>query len=346
VQLLYWICLHYGFSQAVRMDEIGAPSGTVPISVVIAARDEELYLASLLDALERQSHPEYEVIVVDDGSSDGTAEIVRTRMDRQPGLRLVRSPGAGKKAALFAGIAAASHETLAFTDADCLPPPGWLAAISDHHSATGGCVIVGYSPFPHRPGILSRLAGYETFVTGFLTAAAIGLDRPYMAVGRNLSYSKTVFNDAGGFSAIGKSLSGDDDLFLQQVVRRKSARVLALLDRRSFVTTDAPNTFPGWVRQKRRHVSGGRFYSGTIKAHLSAFHGTNLLLWLAPLALGWPGAGLLAAKLLVQAMVLRRAAAVLGEEDQIRLQPILEPLYVLYNVLIAPIGLARVPKRW
>ena len=325
---------------------MGARSASLPISVVVAAKDEEAYLPSLLDALERQNHPAYEVIVVDDGSRDATAEIVRCRADRDPRLRLVSSPRNGKKAALTAGIEAASHDILAFTDADCLPPPGWLSSISDRQSATSGRVIVGYSPFSRRAGLIARLARYETFVTGFLTAAAIGLGRPYMAVGRNLSYSRTVFRDTGGFAAIENSLSGDDDLFLQQVVRRNSARVVALLDGQSFVTTEAPDSLAEWVRQKRRHVSGGRFYSGAIKAHLMAFHGTNVLVWLAPLALGWPGAGLLAAKLLVQAMVLRRAAAVLGEEDQIRLQPFMEPLYVLYNLLIAPIGLAGVPKRW
>ena len=339
VQIVYWIALSRGFAKA-RSERHGHDL-LEPISVVVAARNEEYDLAALLKALSQQTHPKFEVIVVDDGSTDRTAEIARS----MAGVRLIATDGAGKKKALAAGIAAASNELLAFTDADCVPPPGWLSSLAAAHAPGEECLVVGYSPFISKEGGLpADLACYETFVTGFLTAAAVGAGRPYMAVGRNMSYSRSLFRKVGGFAAIEHSLSGDDDLFLQHVVRMKAARVIALLDPSSFVATEAPGRWREWIRQKRRHASGGRFYSASIQAHLAAFHLSGILTWLSPLLLGWIGLGLLAIKLAVQAVVLRRAAAVLGAAEQLRFH--LEPLYVLYNMLLVPVGLTKMPEKW
>ena len=339
IQVFYWIVLSRGFSR-VRSAE-HARDASIPISVIVAAKNEERELPALLDALSRQTHPSFEVVVVDDGSSDRTASVARS----WPGIKFVSTAGTGKKRALSAGIEAASHDLLALTDADCVPPPGWLSSLARAHARGEETVVVGYSPFFAREGgLAAELARYETFVTGFLTAAAAGLRRPYMAVGRNLSYSRTLFRKVGGFTAIEHSLSGDDDLFLQHVVRLKAARVVALLEPSSFVATPAPSTWREWIRQKRRHASGGRYYSPPVKAHLTVFHVSGILTWLAPLFLGWPGLVLLGAKLAVQGVVLRRAASVLEASRPIRLH--LEPLYVLYNLLLVPVGLANAPKKW
>ena len=96
------------------------------VSVIVPARDAEQTLGATLDALAAQSHPagEIEVIVVDNGSEDGTAALADAR-----GVRVVRRErrgGAG--AARNEGAAEATAPVLAFTDADCAPDPGWLAA--------------------------------------------------------------------------------------------------------------------------------------------------------------------------------------------------------------------------
>lgn len=376
VHAFYWVVLRRGFRQAGT-----AARGTSadPMSVIVAARNEAEALPRLLRALERQDHPHFEIIVVDDGSSDRTREILKS--SAIDNLRIVSTDGDGKKAALTRGIQAAANELLAFTDADCTPPPQWLSSLAAQHAACEDqCVLIGYSPFidteppadshvrpplpaeldshasePESSGdasslsgatIVVRLAQYETFITGFLTAAAAGLGRPYMAVGRNISYPRTVFERVGGFEPIMHSLSGDDDLFVQEVARQGAATIRAVLDPRTYVPTPAPRSLREWAQQKRRHASAGRFYARAMQAHLTAFHGTNLIVWLAPLLVGWPGAALLAGKLALQIFVLSDAAAKLRETDLIPIQPLLEPLYLLYNVLLAPIGLMKMPQRW
>jgi glycosyltransferase involved in cell wall biosynthesis len=94
------------------------------VSVVVPARNSAATIARTLEALEAQRlEAPYEVIVVDDGSSDGTAALARGA-----GVRVVESGGTGAAAARNRGVAAAGGSVIAFTDSDCFPAPGWLAA--------------------------------------------------------------------------------------------------------------------------------------------------------------------------------------------------------------------------
>ena len=346
----YWTLVRRGLRAAREaLPPPAVPEGALPpVSVIVAARDEAPRLPSLLDALLRQTHPAYEVIVVDDASTDGTADLVRAWQRRHDRLRLVQvqhPTPPRKKHALTRGIAAARYERLAFTDADCTPPPTWLRTLAGHAERHPDALLLGYSPFRPRAGLLNRLARYETFVTGVLTAASAGLDRPYMAVGRNLSYPKSLFDRIGGFAHSQASMSGDDDLLVQEVDRRQAAPVYAVLDPDAFVPTEAPSTWRAWLRGKRRHVSAGRFYRRRALLHLGLFQGSGAVLWAAPLLAGWAGAALLAGKLAVQYTALREAADLLDERDLMPGLPLWDLLHTAYLAAITPFG-ATVPERW
>ncbi len=349
VHLGCWLLLGLGLRRAHRLASatlLAAAPGT-PVSVVVAARDEEARLPALLAALAAQSHPDFEVVVVDDASQDATAALVEALAARDGRFRLVRvaEPREPRKNhALALGIAATRHERLALTDADCTPPPGWLAALAAEAARAPDAVLVGYGPYREAPGTLNAFVRYETFVTAVLTAAAVGLGRPYMAVGRNLSYPRSVFERLEGAPTL-SVLSGDDDL-LVQAAHRHGTPVRFVFDPASFVPSEAPATWRAWARQKLRHASAGKHYGPGVQASLAVFHGSNLVAWLAPLFLGWTGAGLLAARFLVQRAVLRDAAQSFGETDLMLPQPLLDAGYALYNTLLAPLGAVLTPKRW
>ena len=313
------------------LDEIGAE--VVDVVAVIKkeggenALEETPYEAKTLINIRMDGD---EVVIVDDASTDTTADVVARHAREHANVRLVRVEEPRpprKKHALTRGIGAARHELLAFTDADCAPPPEWLTTLTRHHAAEShDLVLVGYSPYRHRADLLGRLAAYETFVTGFLTAAAAGLGRGYMGVGRNISYPRTVFDRIGGFEHSRQSLSGDDDLLVQEVQRRAAAEVRAVLDPRSFVPTDAPATWRAWLKQKKRHTSAGRFYHRSVQAHLAVFQGLFYYLDAYDDTV-W-------------------AADTLGERRLLPAFPVLELLYAGYNLVVAPLGLARVPEEW
>ncbi|MEM6783088.1 MAG: glycosyltransferase [Bacteroidota bacterium] len=361
VQVVAWLALAVGFTRSQRSD---GPAGAVatpkdlPIAVIVAARNEAARLPALLDALAAQAHAPAEVLVADDGSTDGTAAVAEGYADRLPlrVLAIAEGDAAGlprKKHALSRAIAAARHDRLAFTDADCAPAPGWLAAFARAAAAEPDAVLVGTSPtrraraVPDTPPWLASLVRFETMVTGFLTVAALGLGHPYMAVGRSISYPKSLFERLGGFAHQAASLSGDDDLLVQEVHRQRAAPIRFVAD--AVAPTDPPATLGAWLRQKQRHTSAGRFYDRTALALLTGFHLTHGLVWLgAPVfwATGsWTGAGLLAALLLIQRGVLRQPAVTLGTEDVMPAWPFWMWGYALYNSFAAPLG-GLGARRW
>ena len=350
VLLLYAGLLGWGWRRSQREPPPASTDEPPPISVVVAARNESSTLPALFDALDRQTHPEAEVVIVDDASSDDTAAIAEAWARDRPAARVVRVTDPApprKKRALTRGIAAARHDLLAITDADCRPPPEWLSVLaSTHADAEEHLVLAGYSPL-RGTGLLGTFARYETLVEALYTAAAVGLGRPYMAVGRNLSYPRSVFEAVGGFGVDnGAPMSGDDDLFVQSVYRRGAATVRALHDPRTAVPTEAPSSWREWLRQRRRHASAGRHYPWTVGLHLTLLHASLVLLWAAPLALGTTGLGLLATGLLARHAALGPAADALDETDLLALFPLWEFGVALYHVTVAPLGLGAPPTRW
>ena len=101
---------------------------TPRVSVVVPVRDRRDLLRDLLAALDVQTFRDFELLVVDDGSVDGSAELAEsTTVAGQP-VRVLRQEGLGAVAARQRGAADSRGEVLAFTDSDCTPVPGWLAA--------------------------------------------------------------------------------------------------------------------------------------------------------------------------------------------------------------------------
>jgi len=348
-QISFWIAIWIGVRRAAgdTDDAGGMRAGEPrPVSVVIAARDADETLPELLDTLARQDHPVFEVVVVDDGSHDRSAELVAGLSDRDPRFRVVGNPidRRGKKGAVSTGIHEARHNLIALADADCRPRPGWLSAVERAHR--GDTVIVaGYGPYARSRSVLNTIVRYETLATAMMTAGTIGLGYPYMAVGRNLSYPKEIFENLRNQARGQDLLSGEDDLFIQEA-SRAGFGVRYMLDPESFVVSNAPESFRSWIHQKRRHLSTSRSYRISVIALLAAFHGSSMMCWIAPLAVGWPGVLFLAAKFAVQLPVTASAASRFGEKGLVACLPLLDLAWLVMLLAVTPIGVLFPPRKW
>ena len=228
------------------------------VSVVLCAHNEAYNLSQYLQALLSQDYPEYEVIVVDDGSEDETRAIVESYMVRDPRLHMTFVPlgarvGSTKKLALTLAAKAAQYDYLLLTDADCVPESEHWIREMVKGSEGGKDIVLGFGAYFSEHGHLNRLVRFDTLFNGlhYLGAALCG--HPYMGVGRNLAYRKSFFFEMGGFTHLMTNRAGDDDLFVNHVATKRNTAVV--INRDATTWSPSKKTLKEWWQQKRRHVS-------------------------------------------------------------------------------------------
>jgi glycosyltransferase involved in cell wall biosynthesis len=271
IQLYFSLFVHLRLA---RVPADTAPGTSVqPLSVIICARNEASNLREFLPLVLQQDYPDFEVIVVNDRSWDKTQEVLEELSGQYSHLKIVnvRDGGkfiAGKKFAVTMGIKAAAHEWLVFTDADCKPASAkWLIHMQQPADANTE-IMLGYSPYLKRRGLLNALIRFETFFTAvnYLSFAVKGM--PYMGVGRNMAYKKALFFKNKGFASHMHIPSGDDDLFVNAHASRHNTAIQINPD--AFVWSEPKRTWAAYLRQKKRHFGAGKMYKAKHKFILSA----------------------------------------------------------------------------
>ena len=233
------------------------------MSVIVCFRNEETQLAACLEGILGQDYEAgFEVILVDDNSTDRSPEIALRYAGYDDRVRVVH-PGAtrpGKKDALTYGIERARYECMVLTDADCIPAgKHWLARMAAGLRGSGELAL-GVSPY--RAGVLSstlaRWQQFESFYVSlkYLGFAAVGL--PYMGVGRNLAYTQGFFARAGGLGSHADLPSGDDDLLVSGSALSWATR--SVTHPEAWTWSHPRGTWSSYFRQRARHQSTGVRY--------------------------------------------------------------------------------------
>ena len=233
------------------------------VSIVISARDEEINLKNNLELWLNQNHNSFEVIVINDCSYDNTKHLLAEFERKYQHLRSIELCESkvfkgGKKHALFLGIKGAQFERILFTDTDCKPASKeWLALMNSQFSENKS-VVLGAGMYEHKKGLLNYLIQMDTIQIAiqYLGLAARGM--PYMGVGRNMAYNKTLFFENSGFKKNSKLQWGDDDLFLNQVARGNNTSICSTPE--GFTISSPKTSFYDWFVQKRRHLSTASKY--------------------------------------------------------------------------------------
>jgi glycosyltransferase involved in cell wall biosynthesis len=276
IQLYYYIRIYF---RTITEREFTKKQLNIPFSVIICARNEAENLKSNLKYILEQKFNEFEVIVVNDCSTDHTDEVLGEYVKKYKHLRITTIPldrkfSHGKKLAVTVGVKSAKYENLIFTDADCKPVSDeWLKFM-----ATGFMhkdIVLGYGGYQYEKSFLNNYIRYETLTVAltYLGFALIG--KPYMGVGRNMGYKKTLFFKNKGFAKNYGLLSGDDDLFINEVASKENTKVI--IDPKSFTVSEPKHTWGAYFKQKIRHLSTSGKYK---KKHV-------LMLGLEPVSRSW-----------------------------------------------------------
>ncbi len=229
--IIQWIYYFLVFSKLAYYKE-----GTIqntdhpPVSVIIAAHNEDYNLQKNLPNILKQQYPDFEVVVVNHASIDTTRDVLMDLQREFKNLKVVTIEQdlnffKGKKFPLSIGIKSAKNELLLLTDADCKATSvNWIASMASHYTSKTE-IVLGYGPYNKSGGFLNMLIRYDTFMIAlqYFSFALMGL--PYMGVGRNLSYRKSTFYKNKGFTSHYNIPSGDDDLFIMQIANKKNTKI-------------------------------------------------------------------------------------------------------------------------
>lgn len=326
-----------------------------PISILIACKNEAENLEQLLPLLLQQNYASFEIILINDHSTDATAEVMQRFAKDDSRIKWFEMSDkahttGNKKKALTFGIQKATYDYFLFTDADCIPvSTQWISEMAQGFGKSKS-IVLGYGSYQNQPTLLNAVIRYETLLTAwqYFSYAMHGL--PYMGVGRNLGYTRSLFNQNNGFATHQHLKSGDDDLLVSQ--NATATNVACLWHEKAHTLSKPKTTWASWLHQKRRHITTATQYKPIHQVLLALFYGTQVLFYslFLLLLLHYPFS------ILVLFIVLLRFIAYyytlipvskkLNETDLIWKAPLLELILILLQGGLFISNGIRKPKNW
>ncbi|MFQ6603498.1 glycosyltransferase [Flavobacterium sp. C3NV] len=353
IQVFYYLGIFGKFAFAKPQD---ITSKKLPVSVIVCAKNEEENVKKFIPLLAEQDYPDFEIVLIDDASSDETLEVFEQFEQQYPNIRLVKVQNneafwGNKKYALTLGIKASKKEYLLFTDADCYPTSkNWITAMTSQFTMNK-TIVLGYGGYEKvERSLLNKIIRFETVLTAvqYFSWAKLGL--PYMGVGRNLAYKKEEFFNVNGFIEHIQIRSGDDDLFINQAANKNNTTISYTPE--SFTYSKPKKTYREWFTQKRRHISTAEHYKFFDKMQLALFFISQLFFFILVIVLlafqfQWIAVlAILATRYTVAWTVIGFSAGKLKENDIKVWFPIVEIMLIFTQINIFITNIFSKPVYW
>ncbi len=366
--ILCWICFVLLLPYAALMlfyrkawkrvptrDKANCPEPSVRVSVIVPARNESGNIGRCLESLLAQDYPRerLEIIVVDDQSEDNTFSILQTYTSRGiAALRLPAADSGGKKAALTAGIHAATGELILTTDADCIHPASWVRTIACRYMQDTPVMIAAPVHIDPEQSLLGIFQSLDFLSLQGITAASVHNNLLYMCNGANLAFTAAAFQAVDGYNGIDHLPTGDDMLLMEKMAARFPGRIAYCLSRDAIVETRPAADAGEFLQQRIRWASKAReYHDPRMFTVLLLVYLLNLALLVTAVvaifqpALWLPWSGLLLSKTLCETWFLLPVARFFDTAPLMRWFLPAQPFHILYTVLAGFFGQVK-RYRW
>lgn len=331
IQVIYFLALYnriHTHNKAVRQNKLSFSEALPPLSVVICAKNESENLRSFLPSVLEQDYPDFEVIVVNDGSTDESEELLSALEKEYPRLYHSFTPEnsryiSHKKLALTLGIKASKHDWLVFTEANCYPvSKDWLRLIARNFTP-GTDIVLGYSGYERGKGWIHKKIAFDALFTSMRYLGYALAKRPFMGIGRNMAYRRELFFQQKGYSAHLNLQRGDDDIFINKIATSKNTRVET--DINATVRMKPIQYKKDWSEEKISYMATSQRFKGSQRFFLGFETLTRILFYItviATITLGilskhWIVIGIgglvWLIRYIIQAVITNRTAKELGE---------------------------------
>ncbi len=261
------------------------------VSIVVPARNEENNIAHCLISLSKSQYPidKYEIVIVNDRSSDNTLEVINSLKFQIPNLKIVNITDdsqkgnlRGKPGASQAGIDVADGEFILMTDADCFVPKTWVRRVVNEFQNPNTHLVCSYTTVDGK-NPFEIVQSVEWIYSNTLARGGVGLGKVIGCFGNNLSVRKSTFEKLGGYRKIPFTVTEDLSLmkaidesnFDESNINKNKSKIRYICDTMAVIETSPCKTFAEYIEQHKRWAMGGRALGW--KAFVLVF--TSLSLW-------------------------------------------------------------------
>lgn len=229
-----------------------------PVSVIVSSKNQLNDLRSNLIYFLDQDYPKFEVIVINDASSDGTQDYLEELEKKYDHLKVVTNTiqenerfNKGKKFGITLAIKSAIHDTLLFSDGDSYPSSNqWIKKMQSSFSSKKQ-IVLAYSKLEKRKGLLNRLLRYESLYEGLLSFSFTLSGFPLLAQRRNLGYNRALFFSINGFFSHLNLSRGEAELFVDEASNSTNSSVC--LSSEAMTLSCKQKNFAEWLSHKRSY---------------------------------------------------------------------------------------------
>lgn len=284
IQALYYFIIYnriYRRNISIKKEKITFTSELPPVSVVICAKEASQDLRNYLPSILEQNYPEFEVIVVNDNSSDESIDLLTIMENKYPHLYHTFIPNTAryishKKLALTVGIKASKYEWLVMTEANCKPiSPDWLRLMARNFTDDTS-IVLGYSNYEREKRWFNRKVSFDNLFSAMRYLSFALMHKPYIGIGRNMAYRKELFFKNKGFSSYLNLQRGDDDLFINEIATPSNTRVET--DVNASIHIKPIDNKKTWREEKLSYATTSQYYKG-IQKYLSRIETSSRMLF-------------------------------------------------------------------
>jgi len=354
LQMVYYLGVYGKFAFA---KPLSITTKRLPVSVIVCAKNDAENIKQLIPLLAAQNYPDFELVLIDNASSDDTLDIFEEFEKQYPNLvRLVKVENneafwGSKKYALTLGIKAARKDYLLFIDAKCMPnSTEWIAHMSSQFTMSK-TIVLGYAAYEKKKNsFLNKIIRYDSVLTATQYFAWARAGKPFNGNGRNLAYKKDEFFKVNGYINHIKVHMGEDSLFINEVATNKNTAICYTPE--SFTYRESRKSFKEWVKEKRKKTFTASFFKSADQLQIKAFYLSQLsfivlAIGLAALQFNWMFlVPVIIVRYIAGWVTMAQSAARLHEKDAVYWYPVIEIILIFTQLYVNFTNLFSKPTHW
>lgn len=259
------------------------------VTVLVTARNKYPYLKVLIPKLFEQDYPKFDVLIVNDQSTDRTKRLLEDLLIKYPKLRSVTikyTPKhlTAKKFALTLGFKVAKNDVILLTEAESLPSSNqWIRKMTAPVREQGKTFALGYSGYTQPSSMLGRWVKFESLLKALFFLSFSLWKAPFLGVGRNLCYRKSFFMEVKAFKGFWDVQGGEDALFVNAYATGKNTQVV--IDPKAITTSECTENWKEYLAQEKQVFQAERNLKVEDKRKVGIYAISQALYWIGGIGL-------------------------------------------------------------